>query len=151
MRISLAVLVGALAACGDNQDPVGAAALWEDIHRDEYRTWQRAPGYEQRRRSNAPHGDDVIVFVDDVVVEALSAESPVSEWPLGSTIVKDGYNGSALELVAVMEKRESGWFWAEYDGDGEASYSGSPDLCTGCHRSGDDYVRAFTFAGSMVE
>ncbi len=35
------------------------------------------------------------------------------------------------------------WFFAEYDAEGDASYSGSPDLCTQCHRSGDDFVRAF--------
>ncbi len=71
--------------------------------------------------------------------------SALSEWPLGSWIIKDGYDGDTLELVATMEKREAGWFWAEYDAEGSAAYSGSPAVCTDCHSSGADYVRAFGF------
>ena len=55
-----------------------------------------------------------------------------------------GFDGSDLELVAVMEKRDDGWFYAEFDGEGEADYSGKPAVCTDCHESGDDYVRAFS-------
>jgi Cytochrome P460 len=143
-----ALLLGgplSVAACGDNQDPAGAADLWRSIHEQSYRDWSRAPGYEAARASNAPHGDSVIIYVNDRVAKTLAASEPIAVWPEGSLIVKDGFDGSDLELVAVMEKRADGWYWAEYDASGDPSYSGNPDLCTDCHRSGDDYVRAFAF------
>jgi hypothetical protein len=139
------LLAGALAlGCHDNQDPEGARALWNAVRADGYRDWDRAPGYDERRSSNAPHGGAVDIFVNDVVTEAL-AKTSLTEWPEDSLIVKDGYDGKMLDLVAVMEKRSDGWYWAEYDGGGETFYSGKPDLCIDCHRSGDDFVRAFAF------
>jgi hypothetical protein len=136
-----------LLGCGDNQDPAGAQALWQDIHDQDYRTFAHAPGYEVVRDSNAPHGGRVIIYVNDVVTDALAAGQPIEAWPQGSLIVKDGFDGTDLELVAVMEKRAAGWYWAEYGADGDASYSGSPGVCTSCHSSGDDHVRAFRFPG----
>jgi hypothetical protein len=138
------VLVLAALGCGDNQDPDGAQALWQQVHTLDYRSWQRAPGYAQRRDSNAPHSDAVDIFVNDVVQRALDA-GPLSSWPVGSLVVKDGWSGDTLELVAVMEKRSSGWYWAEYDGSGDPAYSGTPSLCISCHESGADFVRAFGF------
>ena len=129
--------------CGDNQDPDGARELWRKLQALDYRSWERAPGYAQRRASNAPHSDAVEIFVNDVVADALESESASDSWPVGSLIVKDGWDGDTLDLVAVMEKRASGWYWAEYDGGGDADYSGSPSVCIDCHRSGDDFVRAF--------
>lgn len=35
-----------------------------------------------------------------------------------SDIVR-GFDGGDLELIAIMNKRVEGWFWAEYD-DGRA-------------------------------
>jgi len=130
--------------CGDDQDPEGAEDLWQRIHDDGYRSWARAPGYETRRQSNAPHGNEVDIYVNGVLEEALGA-SGVSSWPDGSLIVKDGFDGSDLELVAAMEKRGAEWYWVEWDGDGSSTYSGKPDLCIDCHTSGADYVRAFGF------
>lgn len=137
-----------LVACGDDQDPEGARVLWDDIHEQQYRMWQRAPGYESRRGSNAPHGDQVDIYVNDVLAEALSAGESLSEWPEDAVIVKDGFDGDDLDLVAVMQKRSDGWFWAEYDADGDSLYSGKPDTCIDCHRSGADHVRAFPFPGA---
>lgn len=134
-----------IAACGDNQDPSGAQALWKSIHAQEYRSWQHAPGYDTKRKSNAPHGDEVIIYINDVLAQTLAQGGAIAAWPEGSRIVKDGFDGSDLELVAVMEKQANGWYWAEYDADGDPSFSGKPDLCLDCHRSGDDYVRAFSF------
>jgi hypothetical protein len=132
------------AGCGDNQDPAGARALWRRIQADDYRAWQRAPGYETRRSSSAAHGNRVDIYVNDTVAEALAAGEQLDAWPEGSLIVKDGYDDSDLELTAAMEKRAEGWFWAEYDDEGDAIYSGKPELCTDCHESGDDGVRAFS-------
>lgn len=139
-----------LAGCGDddekNQDPAGASELLARIQAENYRGWQRAPGYEQRLPSAAPHGSEVDIFVNPTVADAL-AGAAIDAWPLGSVIAKDGWkaDGETLHIVAVMEKRDDGWFWAEYDGSGEPLYSGSPSVCTGCHASGADYVRAFGF------
>jgi hypothetical protein len=134
----------ALAACGDNQDPAGARELWRRIHAEDYRSWQRAPGYETARSSNAAHGNRVAIYVNETVAGALDSDQALQQWPEGSLIVKDGFDGSDLKLVAAMEKRADGWFWAEYDDEGDASYSGEPELCTECHESGDDGVRAFS-------
>ena len=132
-----------LPGCGDNQDPEGAEELWSRIHDLDYRSFARAPGYESRRDSDAPHGGAVDIYVNAVVASSLAGETALSAWPDGSRIVKDGWDGDDLALVAVMEKRGSSWYWAEYDAEGSADYSGSPDLCIDCHASGDDYVRAF--------
>lgn len=129
--------------CGDNQDDAGARALLEKIRADRYTSWDRAPGYETRRPTSAPHSNFVDIYVNDRVAEALALGEPLSGWPVGSIIAKEGFDSDGLELIAVMEKRADGWFWAEYDDDGDPDYSGRPDLCTHCHQSGSDYVRAF--------
>lgn len=134
-----------LAACRQNDDPASAEELLAAVQADDYRGWARAPGYAERTPSNAPHSDQVEIFVNDVV-EAALAEGAGGEWPVGSIIAKDGYTDDGeLALTALMEKREGGWFWAEYDEEGTALYSGSPTICTDCHESGADYVRAFGF------
>jgi hypothetical protein len=49
--------------------------------------------------------------MDDVI----RSMKPTKEWPLNSLVVKDGYGeGGGLQLVAVMEKRGDGWYWAEF-------------------------------------
>jgi len=135
--------VGFVAACGDNQDDAGARKLLSDAQSDGYRSWERAPGWPARTTSSAPHGDEVDIYVNDVVAAALTAGEPLSTWPLGSVIAKDGWDGAELTHIAMMEKRKDGWFWAEFDGDGDPSYSGHPDLCIDCHTRGSDSVRAF--------
>lgn len=142
MRIGLVVIVVA-SACGDDQQPEEAAALLQRIRADDYRTWERAPGYEMRRPSNTAHAESVDIYIDPTIAGALRTDV-AGEWPLGSLIVKDGFDGNDLELIAVMEKRESGWFWAEYY-DGESKFSGKPDVCLDCHDAGNDYVLAFDF------
>lgn len=137
--------LGALGACADNEQPAEARALWQHLQEIDYRSFERAPGYETRQSSSAPHSDRVDVYINDVVAAALAAGAPLDEWPVGSLIVKDGFDGDRLDLVAVMEKRDDGWFWAEYtdSGSGEAKYSGTPEICIDCHDSGGDFVRAF--------
>lgn len=143
-KLPAVVLSLLAAACGDNQgDEAGARALLARVQADEYRTWDRAPGYEVRRETNAPHSNAVDIYVNDRVAEVLALAEPAERWPDGSIIVKDGFSGSSLEIIAVMEKRADGWFWAEYDSAGDPDYSGRPEICTDCHRRGSDYVRAF--------
>ena len=131
--------------CGDNQAPEDATALLSRIEAENYRSFARAPGYETRRVSEAPHGDQVDIYINATIQEALAAGVSITEWPVGSLIVKDGFTEDGeLELIAVMDKRQDGWFYAEYF-DREAKFSGKPSVCVDCHAAGDDFVRAFTF------
>lgn len=151
LRVNLAAvvvlggMVAGVVSCGDDQDPEGAVDLLQRLRDDDYRAWERAPGYPERRASRAPHGDQVEIFVNDVVVEALTTGASLDAWPVGSIVAKDGYaDDGTLDLVAAMEKREDGWYWAEWDGENDESiYSGKPSICIDCHASGADYVRAF--------
>jgi hypothetical protein len=136
-------VAGLAFGCGDNQDDAGARRLLERVRDENYRGWERPPGWESRRASSAPHGDAVDIYVNEVIEEALVVGEPLSRWPRGSVIVKDGWDGSDLELIAIMEKRGDGWYWAEYDDAGDPVYSGHPDTCIDCHRDGSDHVRAF--------
>ncbi len=141
-----AFLCCALLACRQNDEPADAEDLLASVRDADYQSWTRAPNYPGRHVTNAPHSDEVEIFVNDVVVEALADES-LEEWPVGSIIAKDGYaSDGEHDIVALMEKREGGWFWAEYDADGTVLYSGAPSICTDCHEPGDDFVRAFGFA-----
>ncbi len=133
-----------VAGCGDNQDDAGARLLLAEVRADDYRGWSRAPGYETRRSSNAPHSDAVDIYINPVVELTLQEDATSTSWPVGSVIVKDGFSGSSLDLIAIMEKRTDGWYWAEYDNDGDPDYSGKPDICIDCHVSGSDSVRAFS-------
>lgn len=134
----------ALSACRQNDDPAAADELYARVAADDYRGWERAPGYDARTPSDAPHSDQVEIFVNDVMAAALEEEG-LDAWPTGSIVAKDGYaDDGTLELTALMEKREDGWFYAEYGADGTAKYSGQPAICVDCHASGSDAVRAFT-------
>ena len=138
-----------LTGCGDdNQSPAEATALWDRINAEGYRSFNRAPGYEATQPSAAPHGNRVDIYVNDVIQNVLDAGEPVTSWPVGSLIVKDGFDADGeLEIVAVMDKQDTGWFYAEWIGldNDEAAYSGQPAVCVNCHASGADEVRGFGF------
>ena len=142
LMVTLLTLALGVGGCGDDQEPQRARDFWERIQAEDYRSWARAPGYEGREPSRAAHGDEVEIFVNDVVVADL-ALAEANEWSDGAVIVKDGYDDGELCFVAGMAKEDGEWFWVEYDGEGDTLYSGAPSLCTGCHELGDDFVRAF--------
>ncbi len=142
----------ALAACGDNQDPATADDLFRRIQTANYRaTFAKAPGYATKQPSNTAHAKFSDIFVNPTVDGAIKAKKPLKEWPLGSLVVKDGYDGDgAVQLIAVIEKRADGWFWAEYtkptSADGGAKYSGKPSICINCHQAAADAGNDFTQA-----
>ncbi len=141
--VVLLVASGSLAAapgCRQDDDPDGARRLFAKIvERPGFRAWPRAPGYPARAPSFTSHADAVEVFVNDAMSRALAGPNAIVAWPEGSIVVKEGYRGGDRALVAVMEKRADGWFWAEYDANGEPLYSGRPDVCLDCHAHREDY------------
>ncbi len=142
-NLATSLLFFAAVGCGDDQAPEEASALLGRVRGENYRSWTRAPGYETRRKAESPHASEVDIYVNAVVREALAAGKPLDAWPDGAVIVKDGWDDGDLELIAIMEKRKDGWFWAEYFDD-TSKYSGKPSVCIDCHKSGADSVRAFS-------
>ena len=138
-------------ACGDDQAPDEGRALYERIQSENYESFQTAPGYDTTMPSQAPHSDHTQIFVNSVVADALASETPITEWPVGSLIVKNGYDSDMeLDIIAAMDKRDDGWFWAEWldHTSSESDFSGKPDTCISCHEAGDDFVQGFGFPGS---
>lgn len=144
-RFASYLLAGLTAACGDDQDPRGAHALLNRVRSERYpETYARAPGWPERAASTGPHGVEVDVWINPALEAALSG-GPRAAWPEGAIVVKDGYDsGGRLELVALMERRSDGWFWAEFFGE-DPRYSGRPEVCVDCHERGADFVLAFGF------
>lgn len=132
----------ALTACGgEDVDEAGARELWQRIHDQEYRSWSPAPGWESRQPTVSAHGQEADIFINTALEEALE-ESDLTAWPVGSLLVKDGYRGGSVALIAAMEKRDGGWYFAEWDGGGSVKYAGSPEVCRSCHDSAEDSVFA---------
>ena len=128
-------------ACRDNQDPQGAEELWARVSTSGYRSWQKPARYPKREPSFTLHGGSVDVFLNPTLVAARAAKNAPAALPIGSMVVKDGYSGNSesLSIVAVMEKRSDGWYFAEYSADGEALFSGKPKVCVDCHAARKDY------------
>ena len=151
--VVLSIVVASLlasAACGQDDDPEGARVLWEKVNAAPgFKSWERAPGYATRRPSFTAHSRSVEIFVSKEISTTLKTPTggvPPTQWPMGSIIVKEAFSGDSRKLVAVMEKRADGWFWAEYDDGGESIYSGRPTICIDCHdnrQSYSDWVYAF--------
>jgi hypothetical protein len=146
LPLVIAVALAAAVACGQDDDPEGARVLWDKVNAAPgFRSWRRAPGYPTRQPSFTAHADAVEVFVNQEIANVLDTKA-VQTWPLGSIVVKEGFSGSSRKLVAVMEKRADGWFWAEYDDSGSPMYSGRPSVCVDCHekrQSYSDWVYSF--------
>jgi hypothetical protein len=146
LHLAIAAVLATALACGQDDDPEGARVLWEKINVGPgFQSWRRAPGYATRMPSFTAHANAVEIFVNPEIAGVLDTK-PVLEWPLGSIVVKEGFSGSSRKIVAVMEKRPDGWFWAEYDDDGKALFSGRPSVCVDCHdnrKSYSDWVYSF--------
>lgn len=129
------------AACGQNDDPAAAKDLFNRVSTSNYRTtWKRAPEFPYRKPSFTDHSDAVEIFVDPTMSKALAGPDPITQWPVGAIIVKESYANNTLNAFAMMEKKPDGsWFWAEYNADGKALYSGKPDVCVDCHDNRKGY------------
>lgn len=147
--LMLALPLFALTAC-DKDEGVGddtesamsdeelAAELWTAVQG--WEDWDSAEGWPELSISeDGTHGDFVTIKVNSV--EAAGGGD-------GSIIVKKGFDdaegASARDGVTVMWQTdlydsESGWFWAKFDADGNASPVGNPDGCTGCHSQSESY------------
>ena len=143
MRVLLAVAVALLSSCGDDQDREGADELYRRLQSASYRTtFSRPAGYAVRTPSSTAPADEVEIFVNGVARDTLQRTPPPTSMPPGAIIVKDVFRDGELRLIAAMEKRFDGWFWAEWDSAGRSIYSGRPGLCIDCHRRGEDFIRA---------
>jgi hypothetical protein len=136
-----------LPCCAERDE---AQELRQQLEDGDYRrSFARAPGWDAERQPSegGPHGDFVDIYVNDVVEQALASGEALDAWPEGSIIVKDGWSaaqGGDYEYLAFMERREGGWFWGEFRGNGRLVSAGFDDgTCTGCHATGQDEVRAF--------
>jgi hypothetical protein len=138
-HLVVAMLVGLALACGQDDDPEGARILWEKVNAGAgFKSWQRAPGFATRKPSFTAHASAVEIFINPDL-DAVLRTKLVTEWPVGSIVVKEGYSGNSRRQVAIMEKRADGWFWAEYDDGGTAKYSGRPAICVDCHDNRKNY------------
>jgi hypothetical protein len=147
LAIAVVCVAMVLAGCsGDgsaDSDSPEADALWEDI-RGHSSTWDKAPGYMAMQPAEGPHGDDVLIFVNDEMAAALEG-SGEDEWPVGSIVVKEFFERGNILGIVVMEKRADGRFWASYSPSGEVYDSGlSLETCEECHADGSDGVVAFS-------
>lgn len=141
MRASIAIVLtsSALLACRQNDDPEAAKALYAKVNAGAgFRSapWRRAPDFPRRTPSFTAHSREVEIWVNETMGKALDGPEPVSQWPEGSIVVKEGFSGGDRKIVAIMEKRADGWHWIETDGEGEPLWSatnGKPDICVDCH------------------
>ena len=148
LRLACLFIFGAtLFGCRQNDDPEGARALYAKVSSGAgYRSWRRAPGFPERKPSFTLHSDEVEIFVSPEMSKTLDGPDIVSSWPVGSIVVKEGYSGDKRSIIAMMEKRSDGWYWAELDGEGEPLYSGRPSVCIDCHdnrKNYSDWIYAF--------
>lgn len=140
------IAVVLMAGCGDEDavDTDGGRVLLARVQAEDYRQWRRAPGWDSRLPSiGGGHGGQLDIYVNQAIAELLDSGRSVGALPSGSTIVKDVWNGTSLHAIAIMDKREDGWYWAEYQASGEVLAAGHPHGCLDCHERGADYVRAF--------
>jgi hypothetical protein len=120
------------------------AIAWRWLREGDYRSWERPPGWDERRTTDSPHSQAKEIFVDEALAETIGAGA--ARVPAGATIVKEGYDSSGeLAIVAAMQRLPGeGWFFAEYRADGSVIIEDeNPQLCTQCHQGAQDGVLAF--------
>ena len=166
-RLALTCLVGvaclmgvALVTACDDTTPAAAPdnELLAQVQAAKYGEWARPGGYDEARPSNSPHGPAVEVFTNAVVEQAVANEDGLGRtaWPEDATVVLVGHadvTNTAPTQIAVMQKRHGTWYWEQYQADDleQPRFSGRPDICLGCHSSGQDFIRSFALPKPVVE
>ncbi|HSK46679.1 MAG TPA: hypothetical protein VLA05_01595 [Coriobacteriia bacterium] len=121
----------------------GELNLFEEITNESYSEWQPAPRYEVKQAARGPHGEEVQIFLNPTAERALADSS--GEWPVGSIVAKDIYQGGELFQVAAMKKVDEGWYWGEWSAQGVPVTEGlAIQPCEGCHSDGTDGTLAVT-------
>ncbi len=154
------VMALVIAGCDGDTTPAPEANhdLLTQVQADNYRTWARPAGREERKASNAPHGGTVEVFTNAVVAEAVANKDGLGRtaWPEDATVVLEGYAdlmaGDPVQ-IAIMQKRHGVWYWEQYQAEDleQPRFAGRPDICVGCHSGGQDFVRSFGLPKAVEE
>ena len=161
VRAAMIVLAATMAgaACDQEAPPeLPDNDLLLAVQKAKYDEWARAPGRDERKATLAPHSWAVDIFVNDVVEEALANKDGLGllKWPEGSTIVLEGYadlETTELAQVAIMQKHHGVWRWEQYQAEDleRPRFKGRPDVCLGCHNTGQDFTRSFSLPDPVEE
>jgi hypothetical protein len=149
--VGLAGVVSVVIACdGATPAPQPDNELLMQVQAAKFGEWARPAGYDGARPTNSPHGPVVEVFMNAVVERAVANADGLglAAWPEDATVVLVGHAGvmdTAATQIAVMQKRHGTWYWEQYQADDleQPRFSGRPDICLGCHSSGQDFIRSF--------
>ena len=123
-----------------------AQALLEDLQGQDYRAWPGPPmnpDDPRRARAAGPHGTFVEIYLDPVLQAALLSEVTLEAWPVGATVVAEGYDdevAAEAALFNIARKSDRGWIWAQLDDDEDPLAYGQPDGCVGCHGGAADRI-----------
>lgn len=100
----------------------------------EYGKWEKVA--VKGLPTSGPHaGEAKLVYANPLATQDWKSGK---ELPIGSIVVKTAGPAGAPTLVAVMEKRQGGWYYEEYFPEGgkyvlKFGGPGGQQLCLGCH------------------
>lgn len=118
--------------------------LDEQNYADNWATW---PGTDGFYEGNAPHGAQLVTYVNEPAREAV--EQGAAELPYDAIVVKENYSEDReLQATTVMYKVEDynpeagDFFWLKYDTEKQIDVQGVGQGCISCHSTapGDNYV-----------
>jgi Cytochrome P460 len=127
MGLATVAVVGSMvlaAGLGDLPQNIQAFAKWQKLVTTGLPT-------------DGPHaGKNKVVYGNSIAAKAWKGSEPL---PLGSLVVKTVGLASKPTLVALMEKRQDGWYYAEWLPNNKGGYNlafggpGKQALCVDCH------------------
>lgn len=130
----------------DEEEQALGEALWGEI--EGYDGWsQLDPWLGEQASADGTHGATVQIWLNDAAAALITAVAG-GDMPDGAAIVKEGYDDDGeLQAITAMLKEGGGWSWGRFDADGAVSSAGdsAESSCAGCHSSGQDGLRAFTW------
>lgn len=142
--------VAHVAGAQSDAPPRRKGALLDWLRAGAYRT-PYIPEPTVHQSASGVHGRNVRTYYDPILVEDLRAGR--TAFRKGATMVKELYFGGREQVIgySVMSKVRPrtgaagrGWlFYETLDGSNRgASFGRGLGLCTGCHRSGVDFLRS---------